>query len=166
MSYAKLLKDYGAVNYSSLREGTLDEAAFYAEQQHFLIEAWKEVEFKLFIESLVLREDSPFTPAQVKDILMHHTWVCQKRPYFDPSKDLVATERELKLGLKSPLMIMEEGGIDPDELMKSWALYKEMCKKYGLDFNVADDKEEKITFEDQDYDDEKVQEDALNHARD
>lgn len=165
LSYAKLVKDYEAVNYSSLREGTLDEAAFYAEQQSFLIEAWKEIEFKLFIEALTLADNSPIKPSQVKDVLMHHTWVTQSRPYFDPAKDLVATERELKLGLKSPLMVMEESGIDPDELMKSWALYKAMCEKYKLNFSTGEG-DEKLNTEDQDFNDESAQNDELNHVRD
>ena len=164
MSYAKLMKDYGAVNYSSLREGTLDEGAFYAEQQSFLIEQWKEIQFKLFIEALALAVDSPIKPSQVKDILKHHTWVTQKRAYFDPAKDLVATERELKLGLKSPLMVMEEGGLDPDELMKSWALYKSMCDKYGLSFSTGEG-EDKLTTEDQDYNEESTQNESLNSAQ-
>lgn len=167
VSYAKLVKDYEAVNYSSLREGTLDEADFYAEQQSFIIEAWKEIEFKLFIEALALSSDI-VKPSQVKEILRHHTWVTQKRAYFDPAKDLVATERELKLGLKSPLMIMEEDGLDPDEVLRSWKLYDTMCKSYGVNFNVTGDKpeEDKLATEDQDFDDTSVQNDELNKARD
>jgi capsid protein len=167
ISYAKLIKDYEAVNYSSLREGTLDEAAFYAEQQQFLIDTWKDIEFKLFVEAIALSEDSFIKPSQVKDILQHHTWVCQTRPYFDPAKDLVATERELKLGLKSPLMVMEEGGIDPEELMKSWALYKNLCEKFGLQFNVGegDNNEAKLTAEDENFDNEAAQDDLMNKER-
>ena len=170
VSYSRLLKDYSDVNYSSLREGTIDEAAFYAEQQSFLIDQWKEIEFKLFIEALALSQDSPIKPSQVKDILTHHTWICQKRAWFDPSKDILATERELKLGLKSPLMVVEESGTDPEELMKSWAQYKTMCEKYGLSFPTGEGTSPegdntKLATEDQDYNDENTQKDALNAER-
>lgn len=165
ISYAKLTKDYEAVNYSSLREGTLDEAAFYQEWQDFLIENWKEVEFELFIKALTLKFDI-IKPSMIDKLLRQHTWITQKRSYFDPAKDLVATERELKLGLKSPLAIIEEDGRDPDEVMKSWKLYEDMCTKYGLSFNVKDEKEEQVNFEDQDFNDEVTQDDALNHVRD
>jgi len=165
ISYAKLTKDYEAVNYSSLREGTLDEAAFYQEWQDFLIENWKEIEFELFIKTLILKTDI-IKPRMIDALLRQHTWITQKRAYFDPAKDLVATERELKLGLKSPLAIIEEDGRDPDEVMKQWALYDNMCKKYGLSFNVRGEKEETINFEDQNFNDESIQQEQLNHARD
>ena len=167
VSYAKLIKDYEAVNYSSLREGTLDEAAFYDEMQSFLIESWKEIEYKLFIEALALSVDSPIKPSQVKDALRSHTWITQKRAYFDKGKDILGDEREMKLGLKSPLMVMEANGDDPEEIMRSWKQYETMCKTYGLSFPVTDVKdEEKLAREDQDYDDEKAQDDALNKAND
>ena len=162
VSYAKLLKDYGAVNYSSLREGTLDEAAFYAEQQSFLIEAWKEIEFKLFIEALALSSDI-IKPSQVKDILMHHTWVCQKRAYFDKGKDILGDERELKLGLKSPLMLMEANGDDPEEIMRSWKQYETMCNSYGLSFPVTE--KDAAPTQEESFDDEAAQNEELNKAR-
>ncbi len=145
----------------------MDEGSFYAESQQFLIDAWKDIEFKLFLESLALNTDI-IKPSQVTGILMHHTWVCQRRHYFDESKEILATERELKLGIKSPLMVMEADGLDPDEVMRSWKLYEDMCKNYDISFNVKGDSQsdEKLAAEDQDYNDEDVQEDALNKARD
>ena len=166
VSYAKLCKDYEAVNYSSLREGTLDEAAFYSELQETLIEQWKEVEFRLFIENLMMNS-SLVKPTQVNDVIRNHTWICQKRAYFDPSKEILATERELKLGLKSPVMILEEEGKDPEEVLKSWVTYKDLCSKYGLNFNISGEKDnEKLAHEDQDYDDEQTQIEELESKRD
>lgn len=168
ISYAKMTKDYEAVNYSSLREGTLDEAAFYSEWQEFLIENWKEIEFALFIKALALQSDL-IKPTMIDKVLRQHTWITQRRQYFDPAKDLVATERELKLGLKSPLAIIEEDGRDPEEVMKSWKLYEDMCKRYDLNFNVSGEKEVAISeevSEDDDYDDPNVQDEELNKARD
>lgn len=164
VSYAKLCKDYEAVNYSSLREGTLDEAAFYAELQEILIEQWKEIEFKLFIENLVMNT-SILKPSQITEVLRNHTWICQRRPYFDPSKEILATERELKLGLKSPIMILEEEGKDPEEVLKSWVTYNDLCNKYGLQFNLSDDKKP-LGPEDNNFDDEAAQTEMLESKRD
>lgn len=159
------MKDYSDVNYSSLREGTLDENAYWNEVQTFLIDNFKELELRLFLESLVINSDT-IKASQVNEILRYHTWIVPKRHYFDASKEILATERELKLGLKTPLMIMEAEGYDPEEILKSWALYERLCKQYGLTFNVKGDSEEKIATEDQDYDDKTVQDDAINHNRD
>lgn len=165
MSYAKLLKDYSDVNYSSLREGTLDEAAFYAEMQAFLVENWKEIEFKLFLESIVVNSDI-IKASQVRDLLKYHNWIAPKRGYFDPTKEVIATERQIKLGLKSPVMILEEEGLDPDEVFKSWKMYEALCKKYDLKFNVTDDKQLTQVKEDEDLDSTAAQDDAINHSRD
>lgn len=82
VSYAKLVKDYAGVNYSSLREGALDEQAYFAEQQSFLIESWKEIELKLFLESIALHTDI-IKPSQVTEIMRNHSWSAVKRAYFD-----------------------------------------------------------------------------------
>ena len=166
VSYAKLVKDYEAVNYSSLREATLDENAYWEEMQAYLIENWKELEFRIFLESIAINTDS-FKASQINELLKYHTWICQKRGWFDPSKEILATERSLKLGLKSPIMLMEEQGLDPDEVMKSWALYESLCKAYGLEFNVkGETADDKLAHEDQDYNDENTQTEELETKRD
>ena len=161
MSYNKVCKDYSSVNYSSLREATIDESSFFAEIQSFLIEAWKEVEFKLFVNSLSIDEDKK------QQILMHHTWICQKRGLFDKSKEILAAEREISLGLKSPVQYIEESGMDTEEVLKSFQLWNKLCKSYGLDFKKDDDSsKQKINAEDQDFNDENVQDEAMNKERD
>ena len=166
VSYSKLLKDYSDVNYSSLREGTIDENAYYAELQAFLIENWKEKEFNLFIEALALHEDS-LKPNQLAAVKMHHTWICQKRALFDKSKEILAIERELKLGLKSPIMLMEEDGLDPDDVMKSWKLYEDLCGRYGVSFNVKGEPEGQASLgtEDGDFNNEAQQDEMLDAER-
>lgn len=165
VSYNRLCKDYSSVNYSSLREGTLDENAFWAEMQNFLIENWKELQFRLFVESLAIDSDL-IKATQVKDLLRYHTWISQKRGWFDISKEILATEREIKLGLKSPIQFMEETGQDPDEILKSWSLWYSLCKKYGLNFNADENENERLAHEDQDYDNENTQTDELETKRD
>ena len=135
VSYNKLVKDYSDVNYSSLREGTLDEASFYAEMQAFLIENWKEIEFKLFLESITINTNA-VKASQVAELLKYHTWISQRRAYFDKAKDILAEKYAIELGLKSPLMLLEEEGLDPDEVLKSYALWKTMCEQYGLTFTT------------------------------
>lgn len=165
VSYSKLLKDYSDVNYSSLREATIDEADFFAEYQAFLINNWKELQFRLFVESIAIDSDI-IKASQVKELLKYHTWICQKRPYFDISKEILAIERQMKLGLKTPIQFMEENGQDPDETLKSWALWYSLCKKYQLNFKDEDEDNDKLTHEDQDYNDENTQTDELETKRD
>lgn len=138
VSYNKLCKDYAGVNYSSLREGALDEQAYFQEQQSFLIESWKEIELKLFLESLALHTDI-IKPSQTMELLRSHSWAAVKRAYFDKSKDLLAEERAVALGIKSPIELIYENGEDPDEVLKSYALWQGLCEKYKLNFKSNND---------------------------
>ena len=135
VSYAKLIKDYAGVNYSSLREGSLDEQAYFQEQQSFLIESWKEIEFKLFLESIALHTDI-IKPSQIKDIMRYHTWAAVKRAYFDKGKDILAEERSIALGIKSPIDVIYEQGGDPEEVLKNFALWDKICQKNGQSFKT------------------------------
>lgn len=135
VSYSKLLKDYAGVNYSSLREGALDEADYFQEQQQFIIDSWKEVELKLFLESLALHTDI-IKPSQVEEIMRNHTWSLKKRAYFDKGRDLLAEERSIASGLKSPVEVIYENGGDPDEVLKNYVLWQKLCQKYGLNFKT------------------------------
>lgn len=137
VSYAKLCKDYSAVNYSSLREGTIDEAAYFSAQQEFLINNWKEKEFELFIESYIVNGNTSLKPSRLKDILWYHQWVTVRRAYFDKGKDILAEKYAIEMGIKSPIMLLEEEGKDVDEVLKSYSLWNSLCKKYDLNFNSS-----------------------------
>lgn len=166
VSYNKLCKDYESVSFSSLREGTIDESDFYGLLQQWLIRNWKEKEFSLFMKALAMKKGSKLKPSTTMKALKEHTWMPYRRPYFDPAKEVLTTERELKLGLKSPLMVMEQEGLDPEEVLKSWSLYESLCEKYGITFNVKGDEQVALAPEDDNFNDEAIQNDAMNHVRD
>ncbi len=134
ISYNQLCKDYESVSFSSLRESSADSKAFFEATQEFLIENWKEIQYKLFIEALVLNS-SILTPMQAKQALRHHNFISQKRAWYDPSRDILATKYALELGVKNPLQVIEESGLDPNEVLDGWALWKQLCEKKDLSFN-------------------------------
>lgn len=51
-------------------------------------------------------------------------------------KDLLAEERSIAAGLKSPIEVIYENGGDPDEVLKNYALWNNLCKKYNLNFET------------------------------
>jgi capsid protein len=54
VSYNRLSHDYESVNYSSLREASLDEAKTYANLQRFLIDNWKNIQYEIFLRSYII----------------------------------------------------------------------------------------------------------------
>lgn len=134
ISYNQLCKDYESVNFSSLRECAADSKMFFEATQEFLIDNWKEKQFKIFLENLVMVTDE-ITPNEVKKALRQHNFICAKRAWYDPSRDILATKYALELGVKNPLQIIDENGYDPNEILDGWSLWKEMCKSRDLNFN-------------------------------
>jgi lambda family phage portal protein len=134
ISENQLCKDYAHVNFSSLREGANDSKAFFEDTQEFLIDNWKELQYKLFLESLILKTDA-LKPDQVKQALRQHNFICAKRAWYDPSRDILATKYALELGVKNPLQVIDENGADPNEILDGWSLWKQMCEERSLAFN-------------------------------
>lgn len=139
-SYNKLVKDYESASFSSLKEASIDESAFFAEQQQFLIDNWKEIEFKLWLESYVLMQNSVIRPTMLKEVLKNHSWICQRRAFVDASKEIIAEKYACELGVKSPIEIITEQGKDVDDVLRSYKKFDDLCKKYGVSFK-KDEKE-------------------------
>lgn len=134
ISYNQLCKDYESVNFSSLREGAADSKTFFEATQTFLIEAWKEIEYKLFLEALVLNTDF-IKATDVKEAMRYHNFICAKRAWYDPSRDILATKYALEIGVKNPLQVIEENGNDPNEVLDGWSLWNKMCTSKELNFS-------------------------------
>ena len=139
VSYNSLTKDVESVNYSSLRSALIDERSFYEDTQNFLINAWKEVEFELFIKACALNGTIPgVSMSELNESLRLHNFICHKMEWVDPVKDVAATSKMLELGLKNPLQVITEQGQDADEVLKGWSQWNTMLKQYDLNFSKDD----------------------------
>ena len=139
VSFNQLCKDYESVNFSSLREGAADSKTFFESTQEFLIDNWKEKQYRIFLENLVLKSDK-IKPKDIVQALRQHNFICAKRAWYDPSRDILATKYALELGVKNPLQVIDENGCDPNEILDGWALWKQMCEERDLQFNDGDTK--------------------------
>lgn len=163
VSYNSLTKDVESVNYSSLRSALIDERSFYEDTQNFLINSWKEVEFELFIKTCALNGSIPgVTISELNEALRMHNFICHKMEWVDPVKDVAATSKMLELGLKNPLQIITEQGLDADEVLKGWSQWNTMLKQYDLSFS-KEEKSEQTTMPDTG---EKPDDEVLKQERD
>lgn len=131
ISYNKAAGDYESVNYSSLREATLEDRASFEEAQRFLIENWKDFEFSDFIRALALRD---FIPVAKLEDCLRHRFFGRRFPWVDPSKEIAAKEKEYDLLLTDPITELESRGQDPEELIERWQQWDKMVKAAGLPF--------------------------------
>ena len=133
ISYNKAAGDYESVNYSSLREATLEDRSHFEEMQYFLIDNWKARQFRLFIYALTLT--GKLSHADMADAARHH-FFGKRFPWVDPVKELAAKEKEFDLLLTDPLTALEERGIDPVELLDRWVVWNKMLADRKIPFSI------------------------------
>lgn len=139
-NYNTLNADLEAVNYSSLRQASIAENAMYKGWQRFLIDNWKNVEFELFLKGYLINSKSNLKPSAYSQYLRSYRFIGKTDPSYDISKEIVAVERMLKLGLTSHINEIEKRGLDPQQIVKDEVKWKELCQKNNLSPNFYDDK--------------------------
>ena len=139
VSYNRLAHDYESVNYSSLREASIDEAKTYSNIQQFFVDNWKTFEYELFLKSYIMNGDTKLKPSKIKEYLSYN-FICRKENLFDPAKEIIAIERRLKLGLSNPIIELESLGQDPEEVIQGWVRWNELLAANNISFNNDDEK--------------------------
>ena len=137
-NYNTLFGDLQSVNYSSLRQANIAEQSFYKSWQKYLIENWKNVEFELFLKNYIINSNSPLKPSLYSQYLRSYRFIGKTDPSYDISKQILAVERSLKLGITSPIIEIQKRGLDPQQIVKDFAKWKQLCEENGLFFNYDD----------------------------
>ena len=133
ISYNKASGDYESVNYSSLREATLEDRASFQKMQRFFIENWKDFQFTNFISACAM---TGLLPLRDLSDMNCHRFFGRRFPWVDPAKEVSAKEKEYDLLLTDPISELEQRGIDPDEMLDRWAEWNNKLKERGIPFMV------------------------------
>ena len=129
ISYNKGSGDYESVNYSSLREASLEDRENYAELQQFIIENWKSVQFRDFIGSAYV---NGFIRTNRLSEVRPHKFFGRRFAWVDPAKEIRAKKEEMAMMLTSPQAELEARGLDPDEVIADFASWKDKLEAVGL----------------------------------
>lgn len=129
ISYNKGAGDYESVNYSSLREANLEDRESYAELQMFLIENWKSIQFRDFINAAYVRG-----LIRIDNVLAArpHRFFGKRFAWVDPQKEIRAKKEEMAMMLTDPVSELEARGEDPDEVIARFAEWKSKLEAAGL----------------------------------
>ncbi len=120
VSYNTLASDLEGVNYSSLRQGALDEREVWKGLQGWIIEEFHQRVYEAWLTlallkgNVVLRGRPMLATEEVR--LKHTEWQPRRWPWVDPIKDMAAKEKEIKTLLRSPGEIIRELGRDPEDV--------------------------------------------------
>ena len=112
ISYEATARDMSEANYSSARQGLIEDSMTYAEEDELLADVLDEI-YETFIISAVLAGALNIRDFwRDKDRYFSHSFTKPPKDWIDPSKETVATKTALQTGQKTFKQIAAENGQD------------------------------------------------------
>ncbi|MBL4929344.1 phage portal protein [Tabrizicola sp. KVB23] len=137
VSYNGLANDLEGVNYSSIRQGALDEREHWKELQEWLIEALAEPVFMRWLRlsllsgKIVLAKGGRLKPERL-DKYTAVAWQGRRWAWIDPSADVKAAIDGKAAGLSTSSQFIRDSGRDPQDVFRELAADIQMMTAAGL----------------------------------
>lgn len=135
VSYNSLANDLEHVNYSSIRQGVIDERDMWRILQALMIEALCQRAFKSWLPMAAARGKIRIPMSKLDDSAIK--WRPRGWDWVDPLKDQQAMVMAINTGLRSRKDILAEQGEDFYELMDEIADEQKYIKDKGVVINVT-----------------------------
>ena len=117
LSYEATSRDMSQTNYSSARQGMIEDGLTYAEEKELLLEAMDEI-YETFVISCVLAGIVNVKDFwSNKDRYLAHKWTEAPKKWIDPAKEATANKIAIATGQKTFKEISAENGRDWKEQM-------------------------------------------------
>jgi lambda family phage portal protein len=132
VSYASLSNDLSSVNYSSIRQGALDERDGYRALHMFMIEHFMEPVFRSWLSNAMDFGGIPL-PASKYDKFSDNAYFRGRGwNWVDPLKEINAAVVGLQNGVLSMQDVAANYGRDVEETFSQIARDKEVAEQFGL----------------------------------
>ncbi|HDR9259621.1 TPA: phage portal protein [Burkholderia vietnamiensis] len=138
VAYNNLANDLENVNFSSIRQGTLDEREHWKELQEWLIEDLIQPVFEAWLRYSLLKgrittsNGTPLPAALLAKLTKAVSWQPRRWQWIDPTADVDAAINSMNALLKSPGKIIREWGDDPAETWAEFAADITAMKEAGI----------------------------------
>lgn len=133
LSYEAVARDMSQVNYSSARQGMLEDQRTYSMWQNYLIEhLCYEVYTEFIINQVLLGALKIPDFWQRKKDYIRHEWITPGWSWIDPLKEVKANQTALETGQTTLADITASQGKDWRDVLKQRAKEKELEKELGL----------------------------------
>lgn len=124
--YNELASDLEGVNFSSIRQGTLDSREHWKEKQQWLIESLHKPVYKAWLKQASLRnmlktEDGLALPIEKAGRYSAVTWQARRWQWIDPRADVDGAVEAKNNFLASPGQLIREQGRDPNTVWSETA---------------------------------------------
>lgn len=134
--YNNLAKDLEGVNYSSIRQGTLDERDYWKEIQQWFIEAFMQPVFDEWLPLALLvgirTRTGGTLRAEQGEKYSAVEWIGRRWQWVDPRADSDAAIKQKNAGLAAPSQILREQGKDPEETYRQISQDIERMRAAGI----------------------------------
>lgn len=137
LSYETSSRDMSQVNYSSARQGLLEDQRTYEDWQQWLIDHFLSEVYTEVIISAVLSGELVIPDFwQNKNKYLKHRWIPPGWSWIDPLKEITANKIGIETGQQTLANVCAQTGYDWRQMMeqraKELAYRKELEQKYGV----------------------------------
>lgn len=137
VAYHSLASDLSAVNFSSIRQGTIEERKMWLSFQLFFEEVWCQRIYKLWLEHALLSNRLQISgrPLSLSRIERYQSvsFIGRRWDWIDPATEIKALEAEAALRTKSRSAAIRERGGDPSDVWAEIAEEEAEMRELGLD---------------------------------
>lgn len=135
ISYEAMSRDMSLSNYSSARQGLIEDELTFNRDIELLVELMDEI-YETFVISCILSGKITVPEFwQEKDTYLSHKWIRAPKQWIDPYKESNANRIALQTGQKTFAQICAENGHDWKATLEEMAEIKEYGESLGLDMD-------------------------------
>lgn len=130
LSYEAISRDMSQVNYSSARQGLLEDQKTYKEMQDFLIDHFLNEVYEEFLNAAILNKN-----INIKDFYknkrkyLKHNWIPAGWGWIDPLKEVKANQTAIDSNIDTLARVCAERGEDWREVIEQRARETEYLKE-------------------------------------
>lgn len=153
-TYHGFANDLSDVNYSSARQGALDEREVWRGMQEWVIDHIVGPVFEAWLGMALLSGELDRVPPQIAPQIVRGVhWRGRGYGWVDPAKEAQAAEKEIALGISTRTEILASRGLDFAEVAAELGEEKKLLESLGLGQSAPQDDSTKPPAEEEDEDD-------------
>nr|DAI01658.1 MAG TPA: portal protein [Caudoviricetes sp.] len=154
LSYEAVSRDMSQVNYSSARQGLLEDQKTYQRMQRFLIDHFLDVLYEEIVVAGVTSGKLAIPDFWAnKAQYLKHTWTLPGWSWIDPVKEVNANKIAMESGQTTLASVCASRGEDWQDVLrqraKEMALQQELYAEYGVIPEKGDETDEETTVLDE-----------------
>jgi len=158
-NYNTLANDLEGVNYSSLREGAINEREIWKLLQKWMISSFSDIIYNKWLERVILSPGIPIGNSRLQpeyiDKYRDVHFQGKRWQWVDPLKEMNGNQAAIDAKIKSRSQIIRANGDDPDEVWREIERENKMLDSMGLTPEPAKAEEKPNKPEEKEDDDEK-----------